>query len=522
MKQFCKEGRTVLKEMGGFLWRQRYLAVFTLLVTICSHGALLLYSSDIGTDTEAYVVRLKDTFDTFMQVGRFGIVLTKKLFFTNGYTPFLFGIYTIFAMCLTCLLFDFCIVRILGRRNGRGLLFCYVFNALYVSGPVLTQQFYFRYQAFEVSMAFSFCILAAFFAFLTIYEGKSRWWLIASLVFMIWGFSTYQVLVPYYLAVNGSLFVLAYLYQDKPEHKSWLRICMGFVVLFLAGLLGHLAVSKLLIWCIYGVTEVPHLNDTYSCWGKLEPYQCFDSIRGDLKRVLKPELLLFSRLYGPALVLFFAGMCIQGWRKRKGGYGFFLFAVIFTGFSPFLMSLVLGNYQIVRAQMVYPFILGFCCAVVVALLWGKRFITLVFAGIMTLFTINQIKISNLYYQLAHQTAVEDASFARGIYGETLNLRPHSQMDSIPIVFAGRREAVRASSSVNPWDAFGLSFFEIDHDTIHGSIRIARLMACLGLETAEPEPTQYEYGLEAAKGMESWPQKGSVRYENGIIIVKLSE
>lgn len=124
--------------------------------------------------------------------------------------------------------------------------------------------------------------------------------------------------------------------------------------------------------------------------------------------------------------------------------------------------------------------------------------------------------------LAHQTAVEDAAPARELYGQAISLSPSSQMDSIPIVFTGRRKAVRVPSSISPWDAFGLSFFDIDHDTVHGSIRIARLMASLGLETAEPEPAQYEYGLEAAKEMESWPNEGSIRCENGNIIVKLSE
>ena len=88
-------------------------------------------------------------------------------------------------------------------------------------------------------------------------------------------------------------------------------------------------------------------------------------IRQDLVRVLAHELPAYSRFYLPVTVLFFLLCLFRGWRAEKKGKIFLLLAAAVTVFSTFFSDLC--GAQILRAQLVYPFVLAFCSAALVKL-----------------------------------------------------------------------------------------------------------------------------------------------------------
>lgn len=87
---------------------------------------------------------------------------------------------------------------------------------------------------------------------------------------------------------------------------------------------------------------------------------------------------------------------------------------------------------------------------------------------------------------------------------------------------GRYAPPLPDSYLRPWDATGISFFEIDYPTIRGSQRTVRMMRSIGLESTEPPAEFYEYARQRAEDMPVWPAEGSMVYESGLVIVKLSE
>lgn len=155
-----------MKEFIRFIKKHTLLSVYTVIITILSYGGFWLNSGDILTDTETYITHPQDTINVFLRVGRFGLVLTKKLFSTEVYSSSMAVLYMMAAMVLLCLIFDFCIHKLVDEQYRDSLLpFFLVFNGLYISSPVLIHQFYFTYQAFEMVFAFLLSVISSYLIF---------------------------------------------------------------------------------------------------------------------------------------------------------------------------------------------------------------------------------------------------------------------------------------------------------------------------------------------------------------------
>ena len=70
-----------MKNFVEFLNRRRVLAGVTLLVSIFSYITYWINAEDILTDMETYIIDPVGVSQAFEKLGRFGLVLTKKIFF---------------------------------------------------------------------------------------------------------------------------------------------------------------------------------------------------------------------------------------------------------------------------------------------------------------------------------------------------------------------------------------------------------------------------------------------------------
>lgn len=526
MKKFFQELKAEFRSFTGFIYYNKELVWTTILLAILSFGILLCNYQDILTDSELYIMSPEGMMDTYNRVGRFGLTLTKKLFFTNGYTPFQFIMYMMITMCLLCLFFDFCMCKILYNNSWTGKLeshfwVCLIFNAVYMTCPVLPHQFYFIYQAFEVSAAFLFCVIAAFCAFQFIYEQKSPVWGVLSIGFMVWAFATYQVLVPYYISLNAMFFFLYYLFGKK-QGKNMLIICIQVIALFLTGLAAYFLINKGIFLLKYSFAPKNQLMDTYVEWGRQGVRQCLQNIKGDFRRVLFQESPAYSRIPLPIMSLFLVLSLFYGWKTRKKSFYLFVASAACIILSIFFMTIFIGSYLIIRAQLVYPLVFAFCSAVLVILPYSKKILVYAITIVMLFSAAGQLKTTQRLYTAIHLTAEEDKTMARQIYMETAKYRDPQNPGATPMIFIGGKPAVEIPTNQLSCDAIGMSFFYINYVDVQGTYRIYKFMNALGLQTAEPHIEQYEYGRQIAGDMSCWPSEGSVRYENGIIFVKLSD
>lgn len=542
IRRFGKEAPALFLHFFGWLSENRLLAVLTGILTVLMHGALLLHSGDVLTDTETYIIQPENTMDTFVLVGRFGLVLTKKLFGTDGYTPFLFAAYTLLMLWLLCLCFDFAFSELMeaGRnkrscrnraeQRGRPGLklfgFYLLFNLFYLSSPVLVHQYYFIYQSFEVTFAFFLCLFAVVCAFQAAWFGRSAFWYVPSLLSMVWAFATYQVLVPYYIALNAAFFVAAWLYGKPKSTRELLFVCGKLVGLFLLGLCGYFLSVRIVLMALYGNRGISYLFSNYLVWGRAPLKDSLNWILGDVRRVLFPELPAFNRfmclLFPLSLLLLFANGRRAAKTAGKAGYWLYVLAVLWTPLSMFLMSFFLGNYQILRAHLVYPLVCAFLCGAFALVPYKKRILSLALTVFLFFAATEQMTNTGRYYTAMHLTAVEDEALAREIYAETQKYRDPEHPEEMPVIFSGWKSQTPLRVNSLRWDAMGLSFFEIDHGTLSASERISRFMTAIGLPTADPTEDDFQKGKKIAADMPVWPLEGSVRYQDGVIVVKLSE
>lgn len=354
-----------------------------------------------------------------------------------------------------------------------------------------------------------------------------------ALIFMVWSFGTYQALVPYFIAVSSIFFLVFYLYGQAPSDISWSGLCLRMILMFLTGFLGYLILSKAIIYVRFGTFRT-YLTDSYMSWGSVPLAQCISNILGDIKRLVFRELPVYSRLYVPVTLGTFMLSMHRGLTLKRKGAPWLMAGLLVMISSCFFMTFVLGNYQVLRANMTEPLTFAFSAAFLCLLLrdleaWSLvkrlrsgRLLRYGCLLVLSMGLMSQLDMTNRYAELIHQVAEADVRMAEDIYDRTSSMRAPENRSETPMVFAGSWSPDLPDNGVQPWDATGISFFSIDSSSVQGSARIARFMNILGLETAEPDAVQYAAAMEAAESMPCWPSEGSCIYKDGVIIVKLSQ
>lgn len=501
--------------------------ISTFVVSVLTYATYWIHCGDILTDSETYILYPAGTIVLFDKVGRFGLSWTKKIFSTDKYAPVLFISYAMIAMAMAAFIIDHGVWHFAEKDKRKKLeLFYLPFNCLFVSSPVLTHQFYFYYQAFEVAFAFSIGALAAYWIMRWCIEGKIAR-LMGGMLFMVWSFATYQSIVPYYIAVQ-SLFFLIYLMYGNSSRGPW-RLAFKMAFVFVAGLLIYQAGARIYPYLCYHATFASH-SSLYVGWGKQSVGECLADMKGDAMRILQSALPGYSRYYLPVTCLFLflaAWNIIRGNITRgnttRGRKQIFLQMIVVFIFvtAPYEMTLLLGTYQILRSQLVYPVVLAATAGMTIIWLADTRIIKYPLMCLLAIMLFGQIDTANRIEQMVHTVAEADKNMAQRIYMETEEMRLQEDGTLVPMVFIGQWKPKLPYAGVQPWDATGISFFTIDSEGPHGSVRIARLMQCLGLDATEPTDEQYYHAEEIAMDMPAWPAKDCYKLWDGVLIVKLS-
>lgn len=508
-----------MKKFLGFLKENYALALITFLVCAVAFGTYWINSGDIPTDTEAYILNPARVFQVFERQSRFGMVITKKIFSTDTYVPTVFLSYAIITLSLAALVVDYCVLQLVRPETGKKLLwFAIPFNCMFVGCPVLAHQFYFYYQAFEVAFAY---LLGALAAYLVLWGclKKKVFYLLLGIAFMIWSFATYQIFVPYYIAVQALFFLIYGMYGDG-EPKVSFAAAFKMVVVFLIGLAAYLAIAKLIIYLKYHVLS-GSLADTYMGWGIYPLEKCLENIKMDSLRVLRSEQPGFSKYYLPVTALFLILGIRNAIREGRRAPLLIAAAVIFVA-SPYYMTFLLGNYQTLRAHLVYPFVLAGTVGMMMFWLSDIRLVRCLAAFAAAVMVFGQVDVACRIEETVHIVAEADRNMAETICISTEAERRLPDGTMAPMVFVGERAPVLLPSIMGPRDATGISFFTIASGSVVGSRCISHLMRCLGYDAPEPSEEQYEAVKGYADTMTVWPAEGSCVLKDGVMIIKLSE
>lgn len=517
----------------SFIRENRAGALLSGAAVLCTYGAWMT-RQDITIDTEIMMADPEAMMDSWLGINRFGLVFTKHLFGQTSFHPVFSRVLTVVLLWITAMVLSFFVYKWSGEQK-RFRLFAAVFPVVYVTAPCFAEQFYFVLQSAEVVFALLLCVLAAYGAGKFALFGGKWIWAAGSVLLLVWAFGTYQAMAAVAVSVMAVLFLTVYLgkYGRNLDQKrfGWLLAGIKLAAVFLSGFVLYM-ITALAVRTLSGGSEA-YVADMMH-WKRDGFDVCLHSISGELRRVFDCYYVTFRPEFGwSVLLLFISSLVWMGIRKRPGK-PWFLASVSAFLLSPFLMTIVAGYYQPIRAHLVYPLVFAFAVSFLTAFLWPeeaagetfrwKRGATYLAAAVCLFLAWNQAKDAAALFETIHQVSDQDISLTGEIYeraSETAE-REGRDIEDCVFIFLGKREAALPSESLRG-DVIGCSFYQWDVQSPLGiSRRIYDLMQALKLPSKEPVLSRYLDSLSFAGEMACYPEEGSIRMDEDTVIVKLSE
>lgn len=478
----------------SFIRENRAGALLSGAAALCTYGAWMT-RQDITVDTEIMMADPDAMMNSWLGINRFGLVFTKHLFGQTAFHPVLSRVLTVILLWITAMVLSFFVYKWSGGQK-RFRLFSAVFPVVYVTAPCFAEQFYFVLQSAEVVFAMLLCVLAA------------------SLIVILF--------MTVYLGENGKE-------QDR-QRFGWLLAGVKLAAVFVIGFVLYMAAAAA-VRTLSGGSEA-YVADMMH-WKKDGFNVCVHWIAGELRRVFDCYYVMFRPEFGWAVLLFFISSLVWMRCRKRPGKLWYLAAVCVFLLSPFLMTLVAGYYQPIRAHLVYPLVFASALSFLTAFLWpeeGKGAVrwrkgaASAAAALCLLISWSQAKDTAALFETIHQVSEQDISLTREIYekaGETAE-EEGRDIEDCTFIFLGKREAELPSEALRG-DVIGCSFYQWDAESPMGiSRRIYDLMQTLQLPSEEPVLSRYLDSLPFAGEMTSYPEKGSIRMDEDTVIVKLSE
>ena len=547
----------------SFIRENRAGALLSGAAALCTYGAWMT-RQDITVDTEIMMADPDAMMNSWLGINRFGLVFTKHLFGQTAFHPVLSRVLTVVLLWITAMVLSFFVYKWSGGQK-RFRLFSAVFPVVYVTAPCFAEQFYFVLQSAEVVFAMLLCVLAAYGAGQFAFFGGKWFWAAGSILLLVWAFGTYQAMAAVAASLIVILFMTVYLGENGKEQDrqrfGWLLAGVKLAAVFVIGFVLYMAAAAA-VRTLSGGSEA-YVADMMH-WKKDGINVCLHSILGELRRVFDCYYAMFRPEFGWAVLLFFISSLEWMRRRKRPGKLWYLASVCVFLLSPFLMTLVAGDYQPIRAHLVYPLVFASALSFLTAFLWPeeeaaegekmekacagkdsteksgaaengrekhrKRAVqrrkgaAFAAAALCLLISWSQAEDGEALFETVHQVSEQDIGLTREIYGkaqETADREGRDIQDCV-FIFLGKREPELPAEALRG-DVIGCSFYQWDAESPMGiSRRIYDLMQALELPSKEPVLSRYLDSLPFAEGMACYPEEGSVRMDEDTVIVKLSE
>lgn len=521
------------------LSKYKYHGIWAAICVLIVHGAKL-FSNSVGIDTEDLIHLESPFYDGWLNTGRQGLVLLKYFTGSVEYNPYFAQVMTLVMLAVSVtafvMLWDWN-AGMTGLVNNRWTAFGCIF--LWISHPVLVEQFYFTLQGAEIGIGMLLTVVSLWL----IWQGKGQkagrrtsTFLLSGLILLV-TFSVYQIFVVLFIFGAVTVLFLDSLREGNAQKKK-ISVVVCEVLPFAGVFLGAFICNSIITGLFF--SESDYLSSQVR-WGQLSVRDCVYSIALHVRDVVTGQNSIFYHWsYGVLCVVgLIAVLCLI---RRYGAVLLFYYVALMT--TPFLMTVVCADEPAVRSQLILPAMTGFAFYVDVLLLqrlgaeradstgskkksvkrqnthvaWGMVAMALVciVAGV------SQMQMSHrLYYTDACRYA-QDEALGRALIQR---LEPKIGEDETPIVVIGSRE-FQGNNACVEGEIIGLSIFEHDVEEepkfYWSTRRVIGFLHTLGYDCEQLPDKNIPYAEEFAEDMDVWPGKHSVEHAGDMVVIKLSE
>ena len=369
--------------------------------------------------------------------------------------------------------------------------------------------------------------LALINAYACILNEKKWYFFLPSCIFCILAFSCYQSFVPLFTAGAAICFLKMYdAYATKSTDISYdflFRVIGKLVAVFLTSFALYMVINKLVL-SIIGIETHSYITDQIK-WGTIPFMEGVKNVLRHVYRVLTGESIFYSSVFAIVCLTMLTYVILRI-REKLPCYSIYILAVLFCFFSPFLMTVLMGEEPNVRTQILLPFMSGALLQYLLDKISVKeskvlKWTYVVAMSITVWFSMHQSILSAKLYYTQYVQYEEDVRTAIKI-STRIDALDLGEIPVQPVVFVGKRtpqmNAVCFENS--ELSLIGRSFFEVSFSTTHGTWVMSHFMDSIGYSYNSPTQEQIMLADEIARDMPVWPYSGCVIEKDGIIIVKL--
>ncbi|MBO5336144.1 MAG: glucosyltransferase domain-containing protein [Lachnospiraceae bacterium] len=530
MKEYMEKYRSHIILMGLF--------VFLI------HGAKL-NSNIVGIDTEDLIQYREEFYSGWLDTGRQGLVLLKGLMGNLTFNPYFAGLLTLlcFALAVSVFLMLWDKVGNWGKQQKISVISWTFCGALWISHPIMTEQFYFTLQSAEICISIFLTALALYL----VYEwqckadgtirrlGKHVWMPLVSILLLLLTFSVYQIFVVVYICGTVSLILLQSVSNACEEQNFEMDRLLFPIVPYASVFLVAFGLNSLVTGCFFQSSDY---LDNQILWGKDNGINNFRAILGHvLKSMTGYEGIYYNCGFGILSVLAVVLLLfVVKKRAIKKGVAVVLFFYLFSFLStPYLMTIVIGGTPAYRSQLVLPMATGFLAYLVIGFLGIFQEGRKLQIGMSALYCVlfvgciiglwQQIQTTFSLYYTDSMRYEQDIALARDLIVRIEKERISEGMDEVALVVVGSKPFVGNQSCVEG-ETIGTSLF--DHDAhaepmyYWSTKRVLGLFHVLGVDYEIAPQDRFDHAIDYSYYMSSWPMDDCVKDQEGIIIVKLSD
>jgi hypothetical protein len=260
------------------------------------------------------------------------------------------------------------------------------------------------------------------------------------------------------------------------------------------------------------VAPVKSYVDMYFNWGKLDPSYIFGWLWNGILAFFHGQGFLGGQMVLPLITGGTVALAIFIWRAVR--YGEILQLLLFLGIllSPFFLWFALGTPMPHRTQQVLPLAYS-AIILILTLKLGFQDRWRVLAAVITVLVIIWNGQANTRIFLSEYLSFKrDENIANDVVSRLFQAGWTGA--AAPLVVVGTHSHVPTRYLLKS-ETIGGSFFEWDSGS-----RAPGFMSVLGYPFTSPNAVQRKAALQLSASLPDWPQPGSVRFVDGIAIVKL--
>ena len=497
-----------------FIRRNKIIITSSFLIGVFSFG-YELFNFSLSIDDELATLLNAGEMKSSIITGRWGFYLLNLFFHPNSVMPYYTTAMAIILISASASLF---VIHHKGNIPSK-----LVFLAIFISSPVHSY-----YLAFNLSFYYALGMVLstiAFFALKSAVNTKGiafRNYLTAALL-LAFSIALYQSMLAFFLVLTA-----CYIFEETSKqsiNKNQIqKLLFGIVGVSIFGLLVYKFGDYLtrLVFLEADKRYDTEYLENFSGWAesdlKSRIINLFYSTKYYLTGLRKSEFYLgIAEKTTLILVSILAYQIISKDRKSFRKVIWSLLSLLLLVISPFAIIYLNGADLPVRAMMSLP--------LMIAMLWfstyqraGKLARRLMLLSVILILVNNSYINTRLFY--ASNTSWEsDKALAHRIAERINSLNPKHKNGLIQVAFVGDLEQSQNQLFLKS-EVFGASFFNWEPGD---SVRKFVLMKIVGHSNfTNPSQSDYEYLFDEISRMPFWPDNGSVKLFDDIVVVKFSE